>query len=42
MRATQKKTALMQDARASRLREIDLDVTPTTFSLAMTDLHELS
>jgi hypothetical protein len=42
MRATQKKTALMQDARASRLREIDLDVTPTLFSLATTDCHELS
>ena len=42
MHATQKKTASIQDARASRLREIDLDVTPTLFSLAMTDRHELS
>ena len=32
----------MQDARASRLCDIDLDVTPTAFSLATTDRHELS
>ena len=32
----------MQDARASRLREINLDVTPTSFSSATTDRHELS
>jgi hypothetical protein len=41
-RATRKKAAAMQDARASRLRDIDLDVTPTLFSLATTDCHELS
>jgi len=32
----------MQDARASRLRELDLDVTLTSFSSATTDRHELS
>ncbi len=32
----------MQDAHASCLREIDLNVTPTLFSLATTDRHELS
>ena len=41
-RATRKKAAAMQDARASLLRDIDLDVTPTSFSLATTDRHELS
>jgi len=41
-RATRKKTALMQDSRASRLRDIDLDVAPASFSLATTDRHELS
>jgi hypothetical protein len=41
-RATRKKAAAMQDARASRLRDIDLNVTPTSFSLATTDRHELS
>jgi hypothetical protein len=42
MRATRKKTALMQDACASCLCEIDLNATPTSFSLATTDRHELS
>ena len=32
----------MQDARASRLREINLDVTPTSFSSVTTNRHELS
>ena len=41
-RATRKKAAAMQDARASHLRELDLDVTPTSFSSATTDRHELS
>ncbi len=41
-RATQKKAAAMQDTRASRLHELDLDVTPTSFSSATTDRHELS
>jgi hypothetical protein len=41
-RATRKKIASIQDACASRLRDIDLDVTPTLFSLAMTDRNDLS
>ena len=41
-RATRKKAAAMQDARASRLCNIDLDVTPTLIFLARTDCHELS
>ncbi len=41
-RATRKKAAAMQDAHTSHLRDIDLDVTPTSFSLATTDHHELS
>jgi hypothetical protein len=41
-RATRKKAAAMQDSRASRLRELNLDVTPTSFSSATTDRHELS
>jgi len=41
-RATRKKAAAMQDARASRLCELDLDVTPASFSSATTDRHELS
>ena len=40
--ATRKKAAAMQDTRASRLHELDLDVTPTSFSSATTDHHELS
>jgi hypothetical protein len=41
-RATRKKAAAMQDACARRLRNIDLNVTPTSFSLATTNCHELS
>jgi len=40
--ATRKKAAAMQDTRVSHLRELDLDVTPTSFSSATTDRHELS
>jgi hypothetical protein len=42
MRATCKKSVLMQEACASCLREVDLDVTPTLFSCDLTDCHELS
>ena len=41
-RATRKKSAAMINARASRLRDIDLDVAPITFSRDTTDRHELS
>ena len=32
----------MDNARASRLRDVDLDITPLSFSRDMTDRHELS
>ena len=41
-RATRKKLAAMINARASCLRDIDLDVAPITFSRDTTDRHELS
>jgi len=41
-RATRKKSAAMIDARASRLRDVDLDVAPTSFLRDTTDHHELS
>ena len=41
-RATRKKSAAMIDARASRLRDVDLDVAPTSFSRDTTDRHKLS
>jgi len=41
-RATRKKSAATINARASRLRDIDLDVAPITFSRDTTDRHELS
>ncbi len=40
--ATRKKSASMYEGHASRLREVDLDVAPTTFSREVTDCHELS
>jgi len=40
--ATQKKSAAMINARASRLQNIDLDVAPITFLRDTTDRHELS
>ena len=43
MRASCKKSMLMLESRASRLREIDLDLTaPALFSLKSSDRHELS
>jgi len=41
-RATRKKSAAMINVRASRLRDIDLDVASITFSRDTTDHHELS
>ena len=41
-RATRKKSAAMINARASCLRDIDLDVAPITFLRDTTDRHELS
>ncbi len=41
-RATRKKSELMQEARASRIRDVDLDVAPTSFLRDSTDCHELS
>jgi hypothetical protein len=41
-RATWKKSELMQEVRASRLCDVDLDITPTSFSRDSTDRHELS
>ncbi len=42
MRATRKKSASMHEARASCLRDVDLDITPTLFSRDTTDRHKLS
>lgn len=42
MHASCKKLALMLDSHASCLREIDLDLTPASFSLESSDHHELS
>ena len=42
MSASCKKSALMLDSRASRLREIDLDLTPALFSLESSNHHKLS
>ncbi len=41
-RASRKKSVLMHEARTSRLCDMDLDVTPTSFSLDSTDCHKLS
>ncbi len=40
--ATWKKSASMYEGHASRLREVDLNIAPTTFSHEVTDCHELS
>ncbi len=42
MRATRKKSATINKAQASRLRDVDFDVMPASFSLETTDHHELS
>ena len=42
MHASCKKLALMLDSRASHLREINLDLTPASFSLESSDHHKLS
>ncbi len=41
-RATRKKSAAMNDAWASCLQDVDLDVAPTSFSRDTTDCHKLS
>jgi hypothetical protein len=41
-RATKKKAATINKAQASRLRDVDLDVSPALFSLKTMDCHELS
>ncbi len=41
-RASKKKSALINEACASRLCDIDLNIIPTTFSHDTTDWHELS
>jgi hypothetical protein len=42
MRATRKKVAAMNETRASRLPDVDLDITPALFSLETTDHTKLS
>jgi hypothetical protein len=42
IRATRKKSASMYEGCASCLREVDLDIAPTTFSREATDCHKLS
>jgi hypothetical protein len=41
-RATRKKAASINEAQASRLHDVDLDVTPASFSLETMDYHKLS
>ena len=41
-RASCKKSALMLESRVSRLCEIDLDLTPASFSLESSERHKLS